>query len=77
MTKEELNKIALKAIATQIILTEQAVYKGENFVDGIDHHELSHHIKKETVIHEQLTELRRQELKEYREAYYLLNGELE
>jgi hypothetical protein len=77
MKKEELNSIILKAIASQIMLTEQAIYKGESMVDGIDHHELSHHIWEETAIHAQLVTIRRQELKEYREAYALLEREEE
>jgi len=76
MKKEELDNIILKALACQIMLTEQAIHKGESMVDGIDHHELSHHVWEETAIHSQLVTIRRRELKEYREAYDLLKGEL-
>ena len=69
MTKEKLDEIVLKALATQIMLTEQAVYKGESLVDGIDHYELSHHLWEETAIHAQLVTIRRREIKEYQEAY--------
>ena len=76
MKNEELDNIILKALACQIMLTEQAIYKGENLVDGIDHYELSHHLWEETAIHAQLVTIRRRELREYREAYDLLKGEL-
>jgi len=73
MKKEELDNIILKAIACQIILTEQAIYKGESLVAGIDQHELSEHLWEETAFHAQLVTLRRQELKEYQEAYASLS----
>ena len=73
MTKGELDDIILKALACQIMLTEQAIYKGESLVDGIDHHELSEHLWEETAFHAQLVTLRRQELKEYQEAYAFLS----
>ena len=76
MKKEELDDIILKALASQIILTEQAIYKGESLVDAIDHDPLSHHLWEETAIHAQLVTIRRRELKEYQEAYSLLKGEL-
>ena len=73
MKKGELDDIILKALACQIMLTEQAIYKGESLVDGIDHHELSEHLWEETAFHAQLVTLRRQELKEYQEAYAFLS----
>ena len=74
MKKEELDNIILKALASQIILTEQAIYKGESLVDAIDHDPLSHHLWEETAIHAQLVTIRRRELKEYQAAYSLLKG---
>ena len=66
---EQQRKIILKALACQIILTEEAIHKGESLVDGIDHHELSEHLWEETAFHAQLVTLRRQELKEYKSLF--------
>jgi hypothetical protein len=76
MTKKH-KEIILKALASQIILTEQAIYKGESLVDAIDHDPLSHHLWEETAIHAQLATMRRRELKEYQEAYDFLGEEEE
>ena len=78
MTKEKLDEIVLKALAAQIMLTEQAIYKGESLVDAIDHDPLSHHLWEETAIHAQLVTIRRREVTEYQEAYdFIKERELE
>jgi len=73
LQKPNHDEIILKALACQIMLTEQAIHKGERLVDGLDHHKLSEYLWEEIAFHAQLVTLRRQELKEYQEAYSLLN----
>ena len=67
--KKQHKDIILKALATQIMLTEQAIIKGESLIDGINSYALAEHIWEETAIHAQLVHLRKQELQEYKAAF--------
>ena len=69
MKKEQQRKIILKALACQIILTEEAIHKKESLVEWINQHELSEHLWEETAFEAQLVTLRRQELKEYQDVF--------
>ena len=77
MKKEQRKDILLKVLATQIMLTEQAIIKGECLIDGINSYALSEHVWEETAIHAQLVTIRRRELKEYQEVYAFLSEKSE
>jgi hypothetical protein len=72
MKKLSHDDIILKAIASQIMLLSQAIYKGTLLVDELNQHELADHVWEEIAIHAKLTTLRKQELKEYQATYDFL-----
>lgn len=74
--KKQHKDIILKALATQIMLTEQAIIKGECLIDGVKSYALSEHIWEETAIHAQLVHLRKHELQECKATFEFVEGVL-
>ena len=75
---EQHKEIIIKALASQIILTEQAITKGRDLIAGMKQHELAEYIWQEIAVHAQLTTLRIKEAEVYRDVYnYLTEGDAE
>ena len=75
---EQHKEIIIKALASQIILTEQAITKGRDLIAGMKQHELAEYIWQEIAVHAQLTTLRIKEAEVYREVYdFLSEGDAE
>ena len=68
MTELE-REIILRALACQIILTEEANRKVEAYVISTEENELSKYTGNELAIHVEIMELRKKELKEYKDVF--------
>ena len=66
---EQQKKVTLRALACQIILTEEANRKVEDYIASTRENGLSEYVENELAIHTELAELRRIELKEYKDLF--------